>query len=146
MAAVMATATVQQMTSTGAELTHVRVRDAMHHGILTAGRAAPLHEVALLMAEHRVHAIVVSEADRPGRPWGIVTATDVAAAIAGGGGTTAADIADTEVVTVSADEPLDSAARMLGDQRLGHLIVVEAASGAPVGVLSALDIIAVYAA
>jgi CBS domain-containing protein len=133
------------MATSGASLLHVRVRDVMHHGILTTDPFTPLRDVARLMAEHRVHAIVVSRPDRPTRPWGIVTATDVAAA-AVDGALTAAEIAVSEVVTVSADELLAGAARTLSEHGLGHLIVVDPASGAPIGVLSAIDIVAVYAA
>jgi CBS domain-containing protein len=134
------------MTTPPVSIAHVRVRDAMHPGILTTDPSTPLRDVARQMAEHRVHAIAVSDSDSAPGPWGIITALDVAAAAASGGDTTAGEAAATEVVTVSADAPLDVAAQTLSEHGLGHVIVVDAASGHPVGVLSALDIVVVYAA
>jgi len=130
---------------TAPSLGHIWVRDAMHPGILTANPATPLRDVARQMSEHRVHAIALCESDSARKPWGIITALDVAAAAAGDGDTTAGEVAATEVVTISADATLDIAAKKLSEHGLGHVIVVDEASGQPIGVLSALDIVVVYA-
>lgn len=44
------------------ELHHIRVQDVMHHGILSCSTDASLAELAAVMAEHRVHAVVVTTA------------------------------------------------------------------------------------
>jgi CBS domain-containing protein len=133
------------MTLPASHLSHVRVHDAMHTGILMTDPTTPLRVVAQLMAEHRVHAVAVADPDRARRPWGIVTALDVAGAAAQDAELTAGEAAATEVVTISASEPLDYAAQLMAEHGLNHLIVVDPASGHPSGILSTLDIAAAYA-
>ena len=125
-------------------LVHVRVKDAMHTGILTTDTTTPLRLVARLMAEHHVHAVAVAEPDHVRRPWGIVTALDVAAAASSGVEETAGEAASSEVLTVSAADALDHAASMMVEHRVSHLIVVDPASGHPCGILSTLDVAAAY--
>jgi CBS domain-containing protein len=126
-------------------LAHVRVHDAMHTGILTTDETTPLRVVARLMAEQRVHAIAVSDPEYTRRPWGIVTALDVATAAAGDIDETAGEAAATEIVTVSSNESLDRAAQLMVEHGLSHLVVVDPATGHPSGILSTLDVAAVYA-
>ena len=125
-------------------LTHVRVRDCMHHGLVSCAGDAPLGEVAALMAKHRVHAVALTGDDGL-RPVGFVSDLDVAAAAASGEQTTALQAAASQPVTVSADESLHGAARLMSEHGVSHLIVLDAASGYPEGVLSTLDIAAAYA-
>lgn len=132
------------MTIQDPRLAHVHVRDAMHTGILTTDPSTPLDVVARLMADQRVHAVAVADPDHTRRPWGIVSALDVAAAAAGDIDETAGEAAQTEVVTVSADAALDSAASVMVEHGLSHVIVVEPASGHPCGILSTLDVAAAY--
>ena len=89
-----------------APLSHVRVHEAMHTGILTTDSSTPLRVVARLMAEQRVHAVAVTEPNHVRRPWGIITALDIAAAAASGEELTAGEAVTGEVVTVSASESL----------------------------------------
>jgi CBS domain-containing protein len=125
-------------------LAHVRVRDCMHHGILSCAEDAPLGEVAAIMAKHRVHAVTLTA--REGlRPVGIVSDLDVAAAAARGERPTAVQAAAGEPVTVSIDESLPRAAWLMSEHGVSHLVVVDAGGGYPLGVLSTLDIAAVYA-
>jgi len=125
-------------------LTHVRVRDCMHHGLVSCAGDAPLGEVAALMAKHRVHAVALTGADGL-RPVGFVSDLDIAAAAASGEQTIARQAAASQPATVSADESLHGAARLMSEHGVSHLIVLDAASGYPVGVLSTLDIAAAYA-
>ncbi len=133
------------MTVSETRLEHVRVQDVMHTGVLTTDPTTPLRVVARLMAQQRVHAVAVADPDHARRPFGIVSALDVVAAAAAGIEETAAQAASTEVVTVSADDPVDQAARVMCEHGLGHLIVVDPATGHPCGVLSALDVASAYA-
>jgi CBS domain-containing protein len=125
-------------------LDHVRVREAMHRGIISVDPATPLREVARLMAERRVHAIAVDGQPRASRPWGIISALEIAAAAATGSEPTAGEAAATEVLTVSADKRLDHAAQLMAEHELAHLIVLDPASGHPAGIISTLDVAAVY--
>ena len=133
------------MTLSGPSLAHVRVHQVMHTGILTTDPSTPLRVVARLMADQRVHAVAVSDPDNARRPWGIVSTLDVAAAAAASADGTAGEAAATEVVTVSASDPLDQAARVMVEHNVSHLIVIDPGSGHPAGILSSLDIAAAYA-
>ena len=126
-------------------LSYVRVRDCMHHGMLSCGPDDPLRDVAATMANHRVHSVLIAE--RPGgRPLGVVSDLDVAAAAARGDDqATARDATTAEPLTVSSDAPVADAARLMSTRRVTHLVVVEGASGYPAGVISTLDVASVYA-
>lgn len=128
-------------------LTHVLVSDVMHTGILTTDPSTPLQVVAQLMAEQRVHAIAIADPDHVGRPFGFVTVAEIAAAAADGLDETAGQAASTgaEIVTVQSSESVDSAARLMVEHSVDHLIVVDAKHGHPCGILSGLDIASAYA-
>ncbi len=114
----------------------------MHRGILCCAADAPLTEVAGIMARHRVHAVAVT-GGRNARPFGVVSDLDVVAGVLGGDQTTAGEVAATEPLSVSADERLDRAIQLMSEHGVAHLVVLEAASGYPIGVLSTLDVAAV---
>jgi predicted transcriptional regulator len=123
-------------------LSHIRVHEAMHPGIISVSPETPLRTVAQVMTEHRVHALAISSAgEDAAQPPGIVSALDVVAAAAWGEDRTAGELAATELVTVSSSERLDHAARLMAEHDLSHLIVTDAASGLPTGVLSTLDVL-----
>jgi predicted transcriptional regulator len=126
-------------------LEHIRVKDAMHTGILTTDPGTPLRVVARLMAEQRVHAVAVADPDHARRPYGIVTDLDVAAAAADEVEMTASEAANQDVVTISASESLSWAARQMVENGVSHLVVVDPFSGHPSGIISTLDIAAGYA-
>lgn len=126
------------------ELRHIRVGDCMHHGIHSCSGDAPLGEVAGLMAKHRVHAIAVTNGDGQ-RIAAIVSDLDVVAAAASGREPTALEVAATEPLSVSAGEPVQHAAQLMVEHGLSHLVVVDPASGYPIGILSSLDVAVLYA-
>lgn len=126
-------------------MAQVRVRDAMHTGILTTDPTTSLRTVAKLMADQRVHAVAVADPDHSRRPWAIITAQDIAAAASEDLEITAGQAAVSEVVTVLDSDPLDHAAHLMVEHALSHLIVIDAATGHPSGVLSTLDVVAAYA-
>lgn len=125
-------------------LDHVRVKEAMHAGIVAATPDTPLRAVARQMAEHRVHAVAVVERNQGLHTRGIVSALDIAAAVASDVEPTAGEMASNEVVTVSTDDRLDYAARLMSEHRVAHLVVLDRATGRPVGILSVLDLAAAY--
>lgn len=116
----------------------------MHHGVLTCAAGDSIREVAAIMANHRIHAVVIT-ASNAERPVGVVSDLDVLAAVATGTDCTAAQAAATETLTVSGDEPLASAAHLMNEHGVSHIVVLDAAGGYPIGVLSSLDVAAVYA-
>lgn len=124
-------------------LEHVRVSDAMHAGVVTCAADTPLRDVARMMVEHHIHCVVVPDIVGTGPlAWGIVSDLDVVGAAAAGRlqGRTAADIAAGAALAISDDDVLDRAVRLMSEHRVAHLVVVGAASGRPVGVLSTLDV------
>jgi len=120
------------------------VGDCMHSGVLTCCEDDSLRHVAAIMANHRVHAVVITTSTAE-RPIGVVSDLDVVAAVAAGVDGAAREAAATEALTVSADEPLPSAAQRMSEHGVSHLVVLDSAGGHPVGVLSTLDIAAAYA-
>ena len=128
---------------TPSDFEHATVADAMHSGVITCPRDAPLREVARMMAVHRVHCVVVfDERDEPepGSLWGIVS--DLAAGLSDGvlDERAAGEIAASPVVTVAASETLSRAAQLMAENSSAHLVAVDAETGLPVGVLSTLDL------
>jgi CBS domain-containing protein len=130
-------------------LAALRVAEAMHPGVLTCGRDAPLSEVAATMTRERVHCVVVERGSGDaGEPWGVVSDLDLVAAatVRGLERQTAGGSAATPVVTVTPTETLERAAQLMTEHASPHLLVVEAAGRRPVGVLSTIDIAAALAA
>jgi CBS domain-containing protein len=124
-------------------LDHVRVSDAMHAGVVTCAADTPLRDVARMMAEHHIHCVAVPDIEGTGAlAWGIVSDLEVVGAAAAGSveGRTAADIAASEALAVSDGDMLDRAVQLMSEHQVAHLVVVGAASGRPVGVLSTLDV------
>jgi predicted transcriptional regulator len=125
-----------------ADLSHVKVGDVMHRGIISVPPDTHVAVVADVMATHRVHAVAIARPDEVRVPFRIVSALDIVAAAASGTDTTADQIAATEVLSVATQERLDHAAQLMAEHELAHLIVTDSASGQPIGVLSTLDVVA----
>jgi CBS domain-containing protein len=131
-------------TTPGISPAHIRVRDAMHPGIVACDPETSMRGVARLMAERRVHAVAVTDPSVRGRHRGFITDLEVASAMATATERTAGESTASEVVTVSSDDRLDHAAQLMVEHELTHLIVLDPASGHAIGVLSALDLAAVH--
>jgi CBS domain-containing protein len=121
-----------------------RVADAMTYDVVSCPPDMPLRAVAALMAQNRIHCVVVF-GDAPGRPWGIVSDLDVV------GGTTgeldarqASEVAGTPVVTIAEADRVSHAAQLMTEYQTTHLVVVDG-GGRPVGMLSSLDVARVLA-
>jgi len=113
------------------------VGEAMHRGIVTCAPTADLREVAALLAEHGVHcAVVAGDPDRT--LWGIVSDLDLMRGLGSPVPLVAGNLAALDIVIVSPQDELRRAAQLMAEHDAAHLIVVE--DGAPVGVLSTLDV------
>jgi CBS domain-containing protein len=123
---------------------HATVADVMHPGVMSCPPDAPLLTVARTMATHHVHSVVVSgigtdPVHGEHLVWGLISDMDlVRAAEIGIEGQTAEAVARSEPITVGPSTSLATAARLMDVHGTSHLIVVS--NGAPVGVLSSLDI------
>src|SRR5688500_946695 len=124
------------------------VADAMRHGVLSCRPDTPMRHIARMMVSNGVHAVLVRGASPTGdEGWSVVSDLDVARAAgrsARGEDVVAADACG-PALTASPDEKLTEAARRMADRHATHLLVLEPASGEPVGVLAALDVAAVWA-
>jgi CBS domain-containing protein len=126
---------------TAQTMRNVRVDAAMHEGVLTCGRDESLSAVARLMADHRVHSVVVTDepSDAPSL-WGVVSDLDLvaAASVRDLEQQVAGVAAATPALMIAPDDTLQRAAQLMVEHALTHLVVVE--GGRPVGVLSTLDV------
>jgi CBS domain-containing protein len=126
-----------------AVLRDVRVGDAMHSGVVTCSPGTSLQAVARTMAAHRIHAVVVPVDDPAG--WALVSDLDLIAAADAGEVTTAGEIASRPGLYVTPADDVALVARLLHQNRLHHLIVIEHGGGRPVGIISTLDVADVLA-
>jgi len=122
------------------------VRDLMHPGVLTCQSTASLGQVAVLLTQHHVHALIVS--DRDGRPLGIISDYDLLAgewlsvdaeSLDAMRKLTAADLMSHPVDTVESNLALTEAAQTLIERDVNRLLVTE--DGHPVGVISISDFV-----
>jgi CBS domain-containing protein len=123
------------------------VRDLMHTGLITCKPNATLGQVAVLLDQHQVHALIVT--DRDGRPNGIITDFDLMAgewlsqdaeSLKAMRNLTASDLMTQPVDTVEANVPITEAVNLLAEKSLSRLLVTE--NGKPVGIISLSDFIA----
>jgi CBS domain-containing protein len=121
--------------------TMMKVSKAMHFGVITVPPETRLTKVAKLMADRRMHCVVVATAPiEVGSVWGIVTDLDLmaAASVRNVEDQCAAGSASTPAVLISPHASLTDAVELMTRHGVTHLVVAEARR--PVGVLSTLDV------
>jgi CBS domain-containing protein len=121
--------------------TTLRARDVMTGRIVNCDPDTPREHVARLMAEERIHCVVVSGVARATDRlvWGVATDADLLRAALAGDSSLAGQLARTEMVTVQADAPVPDVARVLLEHEVAHALVL--AGERPVGVVSSLDLV-----
>lgn len=123
-------------------LAGLRVREAMHRGVISCAPGTSLRTVARMMATSRVHAVLVRDPRRARitGTWRVITDMNLleAAEHADLGEQVADGVATTPAPTVDDHDDLAGAVRLMVTLGLSHLIVV--ARGKPIGVLSTLDV------
>jgi CBS domain-containing protein len=124
-----------------------KVRDYMHPGLITCRPNASLGQVAVMLSQHHIHALMV--VDRDGRIIGIITDFDLLAgewlsadpeSLNTMRKMTAADLMSTPVDSIEADAPLNEAARRMQEEVIRRLLVTD--KGKPIGIISVSDIVA----
>jgi len=124
-----------------------KVRDYMHPGLLTCRPDASLGQVAVLLAQHHVHALMIL--DRDGRVIGVITDFDLLAgewlsqdeeSLATMRKMTAGDLMSTPVGSIDADATLKEAAERMAKEVIRRLLVTE--NGKAIGLISVSDIVA----
>ncbi|MEZ0248087.1 MAG: CBS domain-containing protein [Thermoproteus sp.] len=118
----------------------LRVSDVMIKEVVTAGKNAPLKDVANTMYEKKVGSVVV--VDEAGRPAGIVTERDVVYACAKGlsADTPAWMIMTENPITIGEDAELVEAIEKMRSLNVRHLPVVNK-DGRLVGIISVRDVL-----
>ena len=123
-----------------------RVADLMSSPVVSCAGDTTLGELATLLAERRIHGVVVL--DEAGEAAGVVADTDVLAgewlatdadSLATMRSMTAGELMTAPPVTIDADAPIGDAATRLLEERLARLVVVS--DGRPVGVLATSDLV-----
>jgi acetoin utilization protein AcuB len=115
------------------------VESVMTRAVVTTEFSRSVQSAARLMRDgHFRHLPVVS----CGRLVGIVSDRDVAA---GGERHTVGDVMHTDVICVAPDTPIEVAAQLMLDNKIGALPVVENGSHAPAGIVTQIDLFAVLA-
>ena len=128
-------------TDSRSSLAHTTVAEAMRPGVVMCGREQRLPVVAATMASHEIHTVVVPSARGPALA---ITALDLLhAELDGRLGETAGDIARDPIAAVAPSAGLEHAVATMATLDLAHLLVCDAESDVPEGVLSSFDIVAV---
>ncbi len=132
-------------------LSATTVGAAMHPGVITSLPETPLRELAVRMADLRVHCIAVSGVGRHADGdehlvWGLVSHMDVVhAAHRGTLATPAGEWATTAPLALPEDATLERAAELMVGHDVAHVVSV-GRSGMPSGIVSTLDAIRILAA
>ncbi len=122
------------------------VRDLMHTGLITCKPNATMGQVAVLLNQHHVHALIVT--DRDGRANGIISDFDLMAgewlssdseSLAAMRKLTASDLMTQPVNTVEANIPLTEAVNLLSEKGVSRLLVTD--NEKPVGIISLSDFV-----
>jgi len=123
------------------------VKDLMHAGLITCKTNATLGQVAVLLNQHHVHALLVT--DRDGRALGVIADFDLMAgewlssdedSLAAMRTLTAGELMSQPVNSVEANTPLAEAVDLLIKKQVSRLLVTDNAK--PVGFISLSDFIA----
>ncbi len=123
------------------------VKDLMHPGIMTCKPSASLGQVAVLLNQHQVHALFVT--DRDGRIMGVISDFDLMAgewlssdsdSLTVMRKLTASDLMTQPVDSVEANIPLAEAVDRFIEKNISRFLVTE--NGKPVGIISLSDFVA----
>jgi CBS domain-containing protein len=128
---------------TVARLDLMTVENYMHPGVVTCDPGTPLVTAARVLADERIHCIVVAGIEETSRgsriAWGTLTDRDLLRALDSGEmGATVGALAASEIVTVEPAESLSRAVQLMNEHEITHLVVVQ--TDFPVGVISSLDV------
>ena len=114
----------------------------MSSPVTTVAADANAKAVAKRMLDENISSVVVAGAD--GELSGILTSTDFVAIAAKGGDTTGLSVSEfmtTELITVTANDAVETAASLMLDHGVHHLPVVDETEGV-VGMLTTTDMTA----
>ncbi|MFW5739567.1 MAG: cyclic nucleotide-binding/CBS domain-containing protein [Myxococcota bacterium] len=122
------------------------VRELMHEGVLTCGLDTTVEQMASMLLDNKIHAVVV--VDDTQAAVGVVSQTDLVLARQGREPSVframkAREIMSPELIACTPDTSITEAVTTMTRRRIHRLVVVEQAQGKrrPVGVVSMTDIV-----
>ncbi len=122
------------------------VRELMHEGVVTCGSEATVDQIATLLLDRKIHAVVVVDGLR--NAVGVVSQTDLVLARQGRDPGTframrARDIMTPDLVACEPGTSITEAVTMMTSRRIHRLVVLDLTGGKqePVGVVSMTDIV-----
>jgi len=124
------------------ESMELEVKDIMTPEVITISPDSTLIEAAEQMLENRIHALVVTENDKP---IGIITTYDLVLVIALSDFdklTKVRDVMVTKLITVSPNEKVKDAIKKVIEKNIRRLIVVD--GDKLVGIVSLIDLLLAY--
>lgn len=119
----------------------------MHKGLITCSPDTSIGQVAAMLDEQQVHALLVAEGD--GQPLGIISDFDLLAgewlsvdeeSLNTMRKLTARDLMTSPIETIEANTPVNEAAKRIAGRDIRRMLVMESAK--PVGVISISDFVA----
>lgn len=122
----------------------IRISTITGDAVVRVGAEATVADVATMIVDSEVGAVVVGDAPRP---EALVTERDVVRVVASGqdpSGVRAADVASTTLIWCDADDTVATVATRMMDRYIRHVLVER--DGDLVGMVSARDLLGVYAA
>jgi len=114
---------------------NAKVQDLMTASVVTTEPHCSVDRVRRLMEDNRIGAIPVVDSD--GKPQGMVSATDLVADLKGG--SPISTIMSKSVYTIPQYDEVSTAARIMRNHRIHHVVVTQ--EQRVVGVLSAFDLL-----
>jgi CBS domain-containing protein len=129
----------------GPRFKDAKVHDAMRVGLVTCRPETTLANVARMMVGYGIHSVVVTGLQGESGRWGIVTSLDLARVADALDSVTAGEVASTDLLTISSNESLEQAARLMAERGVTHLVAVQPDTGQPAGMISARTIAAALA-
>ncbi len=123
------------------------VSDLMHRGLITCSKETSLGQVAVLLTQHHVHALVVVDRDR--RPIGLMSDIDLLAgewlsadneSLTTMRKLTAGDLMSYPIITVDCNTPLNEAAKIMIEKDINRLLVTD--KGQAIGMIASSDFVA----
>ena len=117
------------------------VKDLMHNGLITCLPNTSLGQVAAMLNERHIHALVVAE--QADKPLGIISDFDLLAgewlsvdeeSLNAMRKLTARDLMTVPIETVDANTSVEVAAKRMAEKSIHRMLVIEA--GKPVGIIS----------
>jgi CBS domain-containing protein len=122
----------------------MKVEDVMSREVVTVPPGASLKQAAHLFIEHRVSGLPVVDNDK--HVLGVISETDVLAKEAEGQAKADAHLVGeamtSPAVTIEADRPLGAAAKLILEERVNRLPVVE--NGKLVGIVTRADLVRAF--